>query len=50
MSKEKPDHEVRPVTQQVEEKSLLGSSYSYQQGIMQVSSQSAEELGQADDD
>jgi hypothetical protein len=41
---------VRPDTQQVEEKSLLGSSYSYQQGVMQVSTQTANELAVSDDD
>lgn len=42
--------EIRPDTQHVEEKSLLGSSYSYQEGVMQVSTQTADQLAVADED
>lgn len=51
MSTEKANEPtVRPDTQDVEEKSLLGSSYSYQQDVIQISTQTADELAVSDDD
>lgn len=51
MSTEKANEpKIRPDTQKIEEKSLLGSSYSYQQGVMRVSTQTANELADSDDD
>lgn len=47
-------HEKEPRTtsneEQIEEKSLLGSSYSYQQNTIDVGPMSASDLAETDDD